>query len=168
MNNVYILKQQSKALSITVNSHAASRNYVIGFQSVHMARKVHYSLSPDIEPSLVRVNNFEVTDEVNQGLSSLNKPIVKGKIYIDTHALLHIPKKDQNLSEELGDMNLHLQSVDYLDFMMYPFEQNIGIIMPYRIEKENQYEIQFLSNVVDALDTYDTLRSSFDKLFKSS
>lgn len=168
MNNIYILKQQSKALSLTNNTKFATRNYVIGFQSVHMARKVHYSLSPDVQPSLIRVNNFEVTDEVNEGLASLNKPIVQGKIYIDTHALLHIPKKDQSLPEELTDMNLHLQSVDYLDFMMYPFEQNIGIIMPYKIEKENQFEIQFLSNVVDALDTYDTLRASFDKLFKSS
>lgn len=129
---MYLLKRGSKTLSMKYND----RHYIVGFKTVLMARKVHYSMHP--EPKLVMVRD----DNVTHGITNIN-------INLDVNATLFIPKCKGNVLDPMNDGSFHLSKVSYDNFLLYPFANNIGIIMPYNLEDENEFEFMFKAHVID-------------------
>ena len=161
---MYVLKQGNKSLSLI----HCERHYVIGFQSSSMARKVHYNLHPAVGtgPSspnmrLERYEEIDVTQEVKQGLGDLDVPFRAQSVTIDTQATLFLPKHEVGAPHDpSNDMGIHLSTVDVSDFMMYPFENQLGIIMPYDLVHERPHEFLFKAQVIDpCIDPMSFLRS---------
>jgi hypothetical protein len=144
---IHVLKQGNKSLSLTYNQ----RHYVIGFQSTAMARKVHYNLHPDPESRMriERREHVDVTRDVKNGLRELDVLFSAESVTIDTRALLYMPKATNGSILVENDAGIHLSTMDYSDFIMYPFENNIGVIMPYDLLYETPFEFTFTSQVID-------------------
>lgn len=164
-NNVYIIKCKSHPLSYTETlPNGLSNHYVIGFQNLMLARKVQYNMTPEPCFRLYRRNWENVTDEVNAGLESLGSSQIDGSVVLDTQALLHVPLKDASLPDAMNEGMFHLETVSFEDFLMYPFDKNVGIIMPYNIEKEDGVEIVITSNVVENAKSVKSFRSMLNKM----
>lgn len=152
---MYVLRQGSKSLSVT---HGESP-YVIGFKCSTMARKVHYNLHPDPtrHARIERSRAIDVTSELKQGLKEHNINFACESVNIDTQATLFIPK---HLSggplDPTNDTGVHLSTIDATDFMMYPFEHHVGIIMPYALLEERAHEYLFWSHLIEPCSDYES------------
>lgn len=136
---MYLLKQGNKTLSL---KHY-DRHYIVGFKTDVMARKVHYSIHP--EPKLIIVRDENVLHGKilkSMGLTDMN-------LNLDVNATLFIPKCKGSTLEPMNDGGFHLSKVSYESFLLYPFVNNVGIIMPYKLEEENEYEFMFKAQVID-------------------
>ncbi len=153
-NKLYVLKQGNKSLSIVDDICSVRRHhYVIGFGSPLMARKVHYNLRPDPVPDMriERAERIDVTQQVKEGLDAMGVDFKADSVCIDTRALLFVPKYTTpgTTLDPQHDAGIHLATMDYSDFMMYPFEHNLGVIMPYELLHERPHEFVFRSHVID-------------------
>jgi len=98
-----------------------------------------------------RHEEIDVTHDVKEGLETLNVPFhAQAPVTIDTQATLFFPKltRGSPLDPE-NDAGLHMATIDAADFMMYPFENNLGIIMPYDLVQERPHELLFKAQVID-------------------
>ena len=153
-NKLYLIKQRNKSLSIVdQNNH-----YVVGFRSALTARKVHYNMKSDMSSDALRLERAErldVTRTVKAGLATLGvsaEQFRAEKVCIDTRALLFVPKSPAltgSAFDPQHDAGFHLATMDFSDFLMYPFEHNVGIILPYELLHERPHEFVFQSQVID-------------------
>lgn len=162
-NSIYLVKRQSNPLSYTEHYPDHMRHYVIGFPNTSLARQVMYNMAPDPSIRLYRRNHVNVTEEVNEGLDSLGCEKVDGAIILDTQAMLHIPRQDSSLPPEMNDGMFHLSKISFEDFLMYPFNNNIGIIMPYYVDRDTPHELVMLSNVIESTNSTKGFRHRFSK-----
>lgn len=161
----YVLKRGSTTLSV---KHA-DQHYVIGFKSPMIARKVHYNLHPDPVGSLrvERSRVIDVTSEIKEGLKDYNISFACDTVHIDTQATLFIPKHlAGGPLDPLNDTGMHLETVDSTDFLMYPFERNVGIIMPYALLEERVHEYLFWSHLIEPCSDYDSFLRGLADVFK--
>ena len=140
--NMHVLRQGNKTLSYTHKVLDISKNYVIGFPSPTLARHVHYCIEREPKINVERNLTLDVTDDVNHGLMNLGINPVNTQITIDTNALLYMSKTSsiQNICDIIDDNGLHLDFMKTEDFLMLPFETNLGIV----IANEVEYEIKKL------------------------
>lgn len=138
---ISLLRQNGRPLTFVDRTN----RYVVGFPSTYHAQYVQRMIdnsTPDIH--LQRSIIHDVTDDVNIGLSNLSQSTRVQHITIDTDAVMSIQKYKKDMS---GCFDI--DQVGMADFMMYPFEQNLGIAMPYEITNDNDDYIVFLSQIVD-------------------
>lgn len=144
----HLIKQGHKCLGL----QHCNASYVVGFKNPLLARKVHYTLHPEADKRirLERSVTFDVTDDVTDGLGSLGINYVGQKVTIDTQALLHLPKHGAGgVLDPMNDVGFHLDIVEACNFYMYPFERNLGVIMPYELLEESADELVMWSHVID-------------------
>lgn len=164
---VAVIKQGHKTVCYNeITSALRTRPYLIGFTNVTLARNVQYNLPADPNIRLLRRDFIDVTQEVANGLDELNVPRPDAtSIIIDPRAQLYIPKNQNPVSSHpLHDPGYHLDEIPYEDFMMYPFDKNIGIIMPYEIETEDDNMFTLRANVIEATESINAFRKSLPKL----
>ena len=162
-DTIHLIKRKSHALTYTEQlQNERFRHYVIGFPNAVLARRIQYMMAPEPCIRLYRRDAIDVTDEVNAGLSTFGVNQVSGTVTIDPRATLHIPKQDQALPADhpMNDGMYHLAIIPIEEFLMFPFEKNLGIIMPYEVQTENTHEIVLLSNVVESAESMDSFRRS--------
>jgi hypothetical protein len=193
-DKVYLIREYNRPLTcklrlppdaplVTHDDHhhisSKTNNYVIGFRSPVVARKVQYVLDGTItseEQQLVirSWNPTDVTVRVNEGLEALGVAATDGSVVVDTAAELIVPKRgslcgpsNAELAEHpiLGDSTMHLFEVPLPDFLMYPFDQNIGIVMPYTLDREDAYSMTFLAQVVDAAGSLRSVRRALTRIY---
>jgi hypothetical protein len=140
MKKIYVLKQQNKHVSVI----HAKRHYVIGFQNVLTARKVQYSLHPDPKMILLRDTIVSLKDDLDKQGYDLN-------LKLDVRATLFIPKCKGSVLHPLNDAHYHCDSHTFSEFLYLPLKNNIGIVMPYSLEEEDEDEFMFRSCVIDPL-----------------
>lgn len=165
-DKVHVIKQRAHTVSYREVLHdTRTRHYIIGFQSVAQARKVQYSLAPEPSLYLQRTDFEDVTPQINEGLTKFGVASLDASIIIDTRARLHIPKGDAKLPSDhpLNDGNFHLSSIPMEEFLMFPFEKDIGIIIPYDLEKEDDNEFVFVSQVVEGSASTSIFRQRLDR-----
>lgn len=132
----------------TLSLKHASKLYIIGFPERAMAKQIMSTIDPFKPMSLHRRYAMDVALDVKKSLLQMNIPIanVADTITIDVDASVTIPKKEYN-SDETEYMSL--TDVETIDFLMYPFSYNIGVIMPYDIEQEYHDKYIFRCSMVD-------------------
>ena len=148
----YVIKQGRDALSVNHNN----RSYMVGFSKPHLANLTRSKLGPVDSLYLQRKYIYDVTDEVNAGLKLMNITDIRvNKITMDTHAELTLYKATKGLCNDYD-----IEKVSTEDFLMYPIEKNIGIVMPYDYIEENSEVMKMTSNVVDPCDDFDRFKKS--------
>jgi hypothetical protein len=128
---MFAIHKSNKTIGFTYNH----RHYVIGFSNVMMARKVQYSMNKDPIITMVR-------SDIEMDLSKK----VKEKLVIDLRASLFITKGKR-------DDQLHLETCSHREFLMFPYEKNVGIVMPYQLIDESEVEFHFKAHVVEPADS---------------
>jgi hypothetical protein len=137
-SKVYTLQQKDRTLSVVHKK----RNYVIGFKNVTTARKVHYFINP--EPKLLLICNEYIEKQVEMHNQNIT-------IHIDPKATLFIPKMRGSFLDPMNDANFHMSHHKEDEFLRFPFEKNLGIIMPYELFEESDDEFIFKAVVVDPI-----------------
>ena len=140
--SIVTIKKSNTVLSVV----HCDRNYIIGFTDNYHAKYVKHVLStfPRLELKSHRPANIK--HEINCGLLEMGiTPFQNGDVTIDITAQLKINKR----KDDVPDSDYQLADVDYSDFLMYPFDKGLGVVMPYQIVYEDQTELHFLTQVVD-------------------
>ena len=144
MSNVFVIKQQNKHVSVRHNS----RHYVIGFQTAFMARKVQYYIHPEPQIVVVKHNPFiSLKNDLEQHGYELD-------LKMDTDVKLFIQKNNGSPLDPMNDGNFHFASHKISEFFDMPIKQNLGVIMPYMLEEEDEYEFMFRSCMIEPVDKF--------------
>jgi hypothetical protein len=151
--------------------------FVIGFVNHDAAEYVQKHITSNPNCHLHRGIIHDVSRDVNVGL--LEFGIVENitNLCIDVDARLTIMKKpkagafgEQSASDKLADAlistGMTIDTMDYGDFLMYPLEKMIGVVMPFEVIDEDDYKIEFNSQVIDSSDDINRMAQNLDKMFK--
>ena len=154
---MYVIRTKYGNLGCLYNN----KPYIIGFNQINMARKVKRVLTNPPVIILERNNIIDVTDGVKEGLDGLGIDKLKiPQITVDTNAELSVSKAKED-DEKLDNRSV-FEYMEQHEFMMYSFEKNIGIIMPYEESNENEHVMVFTSNVVDPSVNIDEFRKTLN------
>jgi hypothetical protein len=140
--NISLITKSKTNLSLSCND----RIYVVGFPEKRHAKYVKHVLStfPRLEMRRTRVDN--VKDEINKGLIEMgHTPFHESDVTIDVDAHIMINKRD----DIECDSDYAVEEIEFGDFLMYPFEKYLGIVMPYEIAHEDTKHVYFKAQVVD-------------------
>lgn len=161
-DTVHLIKRQSRTLSYTeMLSNHRTKHYAVGVPSIELARRIQYTIDDEPCLRLYRASSINITKEVNNGLKAYGVDQTDGDIVIDTKAKLHIPKcVIHGPLHPLESCMFHLISMPIEEFLAYPFDRNMGIIIPYDIESESDSELIVISTVVECAESIDSFRSS--------
>lgn len=154
------LIQNSKYNVLAVES--CSKKMLIGFSNPSIARRVCKDLPLEPTIKLYRKTAENISLDVQRSLMQINVPIrnVSDNITVDVEAELEIRKakvEEWQVSAEI----YHVNMIDSLDFMMYPFSKNIGIVLPYALDLETDDKYVFLCNVVEPSNDVNAFLSSY-------
>jgi hypothetical protein len=132
MNTISTIKQNTK----TIGFYHKNKPYVIGFKSPRLARSVMYMLDED--PKFLLLKHSPKT---------MIEPETQVELNIDSEATLFIPK---NNSKTIID-SYYINVINFDDFIIYPYTNNIGIIIPYFQVTQDDNEFVFKSHVIDPI-----------------
>lgn len=123
---IYTLHSGPKTVGVFNNN----KWYIVGFKSLHNARRVHYNIGTDPTLSIVRKKKSQ--ENYNQGL--LN--ITKGKC-----------------------TGYHMVTLSPKEFYMLPTTKNVGVIMAYDLLKDTPDDFTFKVHIVEPYFDMDQFRS---------
>lgn len=173
---MYTIKTPSGFLGYTESPHSkiktkqliTPKSYIIGFNKLIMAKYVVDVIKVPPKISLTKQYTYDITDDIIENLESLGIDIDYnniGNISIDTSAKLKIEKEEEKTDLQTIDYdqyNLSLKLVNMDDFVFMPFENNIGIIMPYDIEYEDKESIIMSSSIIDPCNSISEFRKTIN------
>jgi hypothetical protein len=159
--------QNSKKNVLSVQSN--NKNMLVGFPTQNMAARVCMNLPVKPQLSLTRKASENIALDVKRSLMQLNVPIrnVADNITVDVSAELVIHKelpREYELNDTIDILifnDFHVDDVLAMDFMMYPFDRNIGIVIPYSLDFENDDKYVFTCNVIEPSDDINYFLRSF-------
>lgn len=125
-------------------------SYIVGFRNVLLARKVHYTLPP--EPQFTLVRGDQIIDLSDQ-LASVGYDI---ELNLDVKAALFVPKIESGsggIWSPMNDVGFFMSRMDEGEFLSLPILNNQGVIIPYELEDETENEYMFRSIVIDPTTT---------------
>lgn len=141
----YLIKSAPKTY---LGLNRQNKPYVIGFKHMPIAAKVLQHVDGEAKMELLS------TDEV-----SFHEPITQTTLQIDSQATLFIPKlqtfgqthhhttnKDPNKDP---NQDLYLHSLPFEDFLMFPTQKQVGVIIPYVLVLEDNHEFVYTAHVIN-------------------
>jgi hypothetical protein len=145
-NKIYSIKNSSGLFCI----NHRYKNYIIGFHSRILAYRVKDNLPPNphkyiyLKPDRIE----EVSADINFGLKNmgLEDGSFVTDVNIDLQAELSIPKNKNNI---IVEDPYYIEDLRFDEFLMYPFQKCLGVIMPFEIYREDEDRYIFLSQVID-------------------
>lgn len=139
---IYTLQKGDTCLSVM---HRRIQ-YLVGFQKVMHARKVHYSIHMNPQLLLLRDTNIDLHGDLMENGYDLN-------LTLDVHSVLFVPKNTTSCMDAIYDGCFTMRSVKETDFLKIPIfnPSPTGIIMPYDLIDETEDEFMFRSYVIDPL-----------------
>lgn len=163
-----VLNMSSKYWLVTRGKHAmatvhSNNRYIIGFQHKHIAQKIAHTTPAYGVNKLVRSMQEDIALDVKKSMIEMELAIsnVADSITIDVEAQLYIPKLAVQYQEfDLSGLGasgtpvwfqteLDVVGVEFQDFLMFPFEKHLGVIIPYELEAETSDEYVFQCSVID-------------------
>ena len=125
-----------------------NKTYVIGFKHMSIAAKVLQHVDGEAKMELLS------TDEV-----SFHEPITQTTLQIDSQATLFIPKlqtfgqttnqPNHAITDPINNNDLYLHSLPFEDFLMYPTQKQVGVIIPYVLVLEDKHEFVYTAHVIN-------------------
>ena len=131
---MYTIKQKNKTLSVSHNQ----KHYIIGFNNIITARKVHYNMHP--EPKLVMIRD-------NKPINLMSK--LDHSLTLEISSTLLIPKCHGDIWAPINDGMFHLLEMNEVEFYNLPLSKKLGIIVPYKLEEETNDDFMFKAYVLD-------------------
>lgn len=128
-----------------------TKYYIVGFSRLSTAEVVKRNVSSVCPKLHIEAPHHEdITHDINFGLHQLGilDNFKVKNVSVAMGAKLSIMK-----GQAAADAGLHVVKVDYQDFLMYPFQRGLGIILEYDLYWEDTNHYTFLSNIVDPSDS---------------
>lgn len=128
-----------------------NKHYVVSFKQEKTALRVKNSVNFEPRLYLERSIIEDVAFEVNTALETIGIKSDVDEIMVDTAAKLTVMK---NKDTWLEPPEFEIVPVPYESFFMYPFENNLGIILQHDLYSEDHDKFVFLCSVVDPCGMY--------------
>ena len=133
---VFTLKRNSSYYGVNIGN----KSYAIGFSKIAHARRVQYVYDPQKPINMVRRSPIDI----------VGKDTLLQKITIDVNAQLDIPKLIERDSViDTIDEETYMHEEYMSEFLLFPFQNNVGIILPYDVDIETHDRIVFKSQVIE-------------------
>lgn len=133
-----------------------TKPYVVGFNSARTAHRIARVIATPPTLRLERNRKLDVTEEVKRELMDLGLGgATFTSITIDVDSLLYVPK---NTDPEMA-FEGHVCEMDTADFYYLSFENNVGLVMPYETQSEDDEHWVLRANVVDPSGDIDKFRA---------
>ncbi len=146
--------------------HQNESTYVIGFVKKKDAFDVKRRKDNKFDGVYMQYGNrIDATTEVCMkilGLIGSDSEKDKGKckgtkkttfpysVTLDVEAKLYIPKLQKNSNTNLARRpELIVKSINMNEFLMYPFEKQLGVVMPYEMVDETPNYYTYMAQVID-------------------
>lgn len=149
---IYTLTKNDNPNFFTV-LHNRHNRYNIGFSSINHVRHLQYSMNP-LYPNL-RLTMKKDVPNINIGYvlkSELDMDF--GNIYLKPNCQLTIDKKNNKQKTYQKDLvkeltyNICVKEDDSSKFVMYPLIKESGIILPYKIDEEDDNKVLMECNIL--------------------
>lgn len=160
----WMIKRGNTAMATTY----ANKRYIIGFPEKNIATRVAHNTPSYGINRLHRSMHDDIALDVKKSMIEMQLPIsrVADSITIDVIARLYVPKisfinNTFDLSGLGGTSSAWIPSdvdvvgIQFQDFLMFPFEKHVGVVIPYEVEAENSEEYVFTCSVIDPTDFTD-------------
>ena len=133
-----------------------NKHYVVSFKQEKTAQRVKNSVHFEPRLYLERSIIEDVSFEVNTALETIGIKSDVDEIMVDTAAKLTVMKNKDTWLETPPDESeeLEIVPVPYESFFLYPFENNLGIILQHDLYSEDSDKFVFLCSVVDPCGIY--------------
>lgn len=140
------VKHVKKKNLLGITDSMSNKPYVIGFPKHQMAQKLCSLLPADPSIIVQRMSNDNLTLDFNESLSDVGLEHFRvDKLTVDYGAKLVIPKR--TIGESMTDYMVH--NIESSDFLLYPFEKSIGIIIPQDYIRETKTNITYFAMIID-------------------
>ncbi len=146
--SVYLISGRNGALAVAHNN----RHYVVGFSRESTARRVLKTLPPTSPKLQLEVSAVEdITHDINFGLQQLGALDATTKVAgvtVATNAKLIVTK-----SPDCHQDDFSVSAISRDEFLMYPFEKCLGVVLQNDLYAEDTGRYIFLANVIDPCDS---------------
>lgn len=146
--NIWLINTNKTKTNLSVSHN--SKTYIIGFAHEQMASRVRANLPSPI--ALKRSHYIDIAKDVKRMMLEYdikNSEKVSEEIIVDVHAKLKV-EKSQDTNQYKNTKQYGIYFVPSLDFLMYPFENNLGIVYAFNIQEEDSKNIIFNCEVVES------------------
>lgn len=138
-----------------------TKNYIIGFKHKKHAILVHNNIYNNIINNimLIRYYTEDISCEVNKGLQAIGIDEDISDINIDLNATLIIPKRSIDY-DSINGVDINIEMLSFSEFLMYPFDKNIGISLPYELDETVDDKFIFSTQVIDPCNNINIFRKN--------
>lgn len=154
---LYQLKHRTSCLGLMHHQ----KPYVISFISKMDVYKVRDNFSIQYDSYLLQNNPENINSLVNEGLLKLDVKLELPDIISDTNATLHIHKRDV-VQEELPVTRV--DTIDFSEFLLYPFNKNLGIVVAKELLEETEDRYVFVSDMIQSCDVASIFSEQLEQL----
>jgi hypothetical protein len=144
MAYVYLISGKNGALAVAHNH----RHYIVGFNRETTARRVLNTLPPTSPKLQLEVSAVEdITHDINFGLQQLGALDATTKVAgvtVATNAKLTVTKCPDCRPDDFS-----VSAIGRDEFLMYPFEKCLGVVLQNDMYAEDAGSYVFLANVID-------------------
>lgn len=124
-------------------------NYLIGAQ----ARTVYSKIRGAADIRIHRSKRENVAGDVNMGLRALSVELRPyEKITIDDDAWVEVCRNGEPRDSERPKL------IEMSEFLMVPFKNYMGIVLPYKLLMETEDKLLYRANVIDPIEDYEFFR----------
>ena len=152
MNNImYTIKNNNKVLCARYND----TQFAIGFKNIALARHTQYNLC-HMDP-ITYIGN-------NQKQSMITIELNDTKIPFHTYVDLYVQKA--TICTDIVQSPFHLDIIDHDEFLCYPIDKMLGIVIPEEVVEECDSLIVFKSQMVEPCFIPEYYKKILDKQYK--
>lgn len=140
-----------------------NKPYVVGFPKHDLARRMCSWLPSEPVMKLQRKTPDNLTADFNSALSDVGlERFTVDKLTVDYTAHLVVPKRRKGDIDDIDALidNYRVMNIPASDFLLYPFERSVGLILPTDCIKETRNEITFQAMVIDPCFNADLFKKS--------
>lgn len=143
---ISVLRNPAVGKSAYLGANNRERSFVIGFREQKLTDYVYQRIHPMKQPTIRNQQLVDATDEFNAYLADERK---LKRFQIDTNAILTIPKHRTHLDMGVVHETYDLVNIPETKFLLFPFENYIGIAIPFMIVREDDDYIDMMTYLVD-------------------
>lgn len=164
--NPYSVIRHTKNKSLLgITDQVRNKQYVIGFNKHYMAKNVCTWIHNDPIIRLKRKHNDNLTNDFNTALHGAGlEQLCVESLTVDYAAHLIIPKRSKGDVDD-AEIMFNVMNIPASDFILYPFERSVGLILPTDLLRENRKEAIYIAQVIDPCFNADLFRSKLDSSF---
>ncbi len=142
MQNYYLLKHHKNYFGFV----DYEKHYVVGFNQHHLNYLLRNNITKKSKACLIRNHTEDVTQDINAGLIMKGVSQTISGVTIDVGAKLIITKDEEFVEK---DDVFEIDHVQIDNFILWPFQNNLGVVLTTDLYTEDKDKYVFTSQIID-------------------